>query len=185
MRARQIGILASITALCLLSLTTGKADVATGNTTIQVLTGISITAAAMRKTAVRFGASSDNWLNFGKIIQPNTSGYVTIAADGTRYTNITVVPTSTHSAGLFNVTGAPGASFYIQLPASTNLTLAGGTTTMTIDTFVANINGRSDGTGILDLTGQAQVHVGGTLHVLANQALGEYDGSYPITYAYN
>jgi len=183
--SRNIQVLSLVTTLLLSALAIGRADVATGNSTVQILTGISIQQSALKGAAIRFSGSADNWLNFGKVIEPRTDGYVTIDAAGTRYTNIAVVPTSAHSAGLFNVTGTPGAGFYIQLPTTANLVLAGGHVTMVIDTFVANINGRSDGIGILDLSGKAQVHVGGTLHVAANQAPGEYDGSYPLTYAYN
>ena len=164
---------AGIAAMTLFATPAVKADTATGNATTTILSGLTMAPVA------------GNFLNFGKIVQSATAGYVTIDATGARFTNISVVPNSSHSEGQFNVAGSPAVNFYIQLPASATLTRSGGKETMTINSFVAAINGRVDGIGSLDLTGAAVVHVGGTLQVGANQVVGEYDGTYAVTYAYN
>jgi len=164
---------AGIAAMTLFATPAVKADVATGNATSTILSGLTMAPVA------------GSFLNFGKIVQSATAGYVMIDATGVRYSNIAIVPNSSHSEGLFNVSGSPAVNFYIQLPTSATLTRAGGTETMTVNSFVAAINGRQDGIGTLDLTGAAVVHVGGTLQVGANQAVGEYDGTYAVTYAYN
>ncbi len=153
--------------------TTARADVAIGNATANIVSGLSMSQA------------TGNFLNFGKIVQPSVAGYVTVDVDNTRYTDIQVIPASTVSRAIFAVTGAPNSFFSIVLPTTSTLTRVGGPETMKIDTYVAKCGGSINGTGWIDLTSNATVYVGGTLRVGAHQALGEYDGTFTVTYAYN
>ena len=151
-----------------------KADTATGNATAVIVPALTMSQAA------------GNFLNFGRIAQSATPGFVTISENGTRWvTGLQVISGSPVSPAIFNFTGDPGGAFYVTLPSSATLTRFGGSQTMTVSNFVINISGKLDGTGVLDAGGFAQGNIGATLNVGANQTLGEYDGTFAVVYAYN
>ena len=62
------------------------------------------------------------------------------------------------------------------------MTISNGAPTMTVNGFNANVNG--GGKIKLDPTGHAELFIGATLNVAANQAVGAYTGSYIITVAF-
>ena len=151
-----------------------RADTATGNATATIVPALTMAQAA------------GNFLNFGRIAQSATPGYVTISENGTRWvTGLQVISGSAVSPAIFNFTGDPGAAFFVTLPTSATLTRYGGAETMTVTNFVVNISGQMDGTGILDAGGFAQGNIGATLNVDANQPIGVYDGTFAVVYAYN
>ncbi len=82
-----------------------------------------------------------------------------------------------HTAAKFNVSGAADASYTIDLPKSIEISNGAGAN-MSVDNFTGS---KSDGT----LTaGEDDFTVGGTLDVAANQATGEYKGTFVVTVEY-
>lgn len=125
-------------------------------------------------------------LQFGKIIAAPTAGQVAIQTNGSRTIaagNVVLFNQgSDHQAASFKTMGTPGAGYSLVLPAdgSVSLTRTGGTETMTIEGFVHSANGTLDAS-----TGEETFNVGATLNVGANQAPGEYAGTFTVTAAYN
>ena len=120
-------------------------------------------------------------LDFGTILAPTDSAKtVTISTGGSRSDGGSgiLVNTNTGKAGLFNVTGADSQTMTINVPSSATLTGTGGST-MTVDTFATDPNGK------LTLSGTSgQIKVGADLTVNADQAVGDYTGTYTITVSY-
>ena len=144
---------------------------ATANATATIVQAVSITKNAD--------------LNFGKIIaDPTEEGKVAIQTDGTRTIaagNVVLFNTeSNHQAASFKASGSAGRTYSLSFPASATLTREGGSETMTVEGFVHNATGRLD-----DATGEETFNVGGTLKVGANQAPGQYTGTFTVTAAYN
>lgn len=123
-------------------------------------------------------------LQFGKIIaDPTEEGKVAIQTDGTRtIANGNVVlfnQGSDHQAASFKTIGTPGATYSLAFSA-TPLTGPSGSDPMTIEGFVHSASGTLDAA-----TGEEIFNVGGTLKVGANQAPGQYTGTFTVTAAYN
>jgi hypothetical protein len=122
-------------------------------------------------------------LNFGNIVAGIGAGNVTVGTDGIR-TSIgdVILPTATPgtvNAAEFTVTGLAAATYAITLPGSIDISETGGET-MTVTDFT------SDPSGTGTLTGGTQtLSVGATLNVKANQAAGNYTGTFNVTVAYN
>ena len=114
-------------------------------------------------------------LNFGVFSAP-TAGTVVISSGGARSQTGGVVLVGTGGQqGTFTVTGTGTQTFGITYPGSVNL--SNGSETMAL-----LVTGASSGA----LTGgTATINVGGTLTVGANQAAGEYTGTYTMTVEYN
>lgn len=125
-------------------------------------------------------------LQFGKIIAAPTAGQVAIQTNGSRTIaagNVVLFNQgSDHQAASFKTMGTPGAGYSLVLPAdgSVSLTRTGGTETMTIEGFVHSANRTLDAS-----TGEETFNVGATLNVGANQAPGQYTGTFTVTAAYN
>lgn len=84
--------------------------------------------------------------------------------------------TDDHTAAAFNVTGEADKSYTITLPNS--ISISNGTETMDVDNFTG-----SKASGTLT-SGADSFTVGGTLDVAANQAAGEYTGTFTVTVEY-
>lgn len=145
---------------------------ATANATATILQAVSITKNAD--------------LNFGKIIaDPTAAGQVAIQTDGTRTIaagNVVLFDTeSEHQAASFTASGTAGRTYSLSLPANESVSLTGpsGSDPMTITGFVHSA------TGTLNASGEETFNVGGTLNVGANQAPGQYTGTFTVTAAYN
>jgi hypothetical protein len=130
------------------------------------------------------GSSTGGDLAFGNIIPAATAGTVIIHyASGARsFTTVTGTNLLPFGNAQFKVTGDAGAAYTVTLPSSA-ITLsngtAGATNEMTVDTFTKDVT-------IGTLTGGISTfHVGGTLHVGANQNSGSYTGTFNVTAAYN
>ncbi len=151
-------------------------DSATGTATAKIGTAITITQDGS-------GANGGN-LAFGHII-PGTGGTVTITPAGASSSTGTVVLTNqiTKSAAKFKVTGDIGNTYTITLPVgSVNITNTTGSVgeTMAVGTFT-----KTTTAGALDASGQEVFNVGGTLTVASGQVAGVYQGTFPISVAYN
>ena len=126
-------------------------------------------------------------LQFGKIIaDPTAAGQVAIQTDGSRTIvagNVVLFNQgSDHQAASFKTIGSPGAAYYLVFPADGSVSLTGpsGSDPMTIEGFVHSASGTLDAT-----TGEETFNVGATLNVGANQAPGQYTGTFTVTAAYN
>lgn len=122
-------------------------------------------------------------LKFGKIIAASTAGQVAIQTDGSRTVasgNVVLFNQgSDHQAASFKTIGSPNATYYLSFPPSVSLAGPSGSTPMTIEGFVHSA------TGTLSASGEETFNVGATLKVGANQAAGEYAGTFSVTAAYN
>lgn len=137
---------------------------ATGNIKAKIVAPVSI--------------SEQDSLDFGTMIAPtDTSKTVTIATNGTRSGDSSILVGNGGQAGLFNVKGADSQSMTISVTDSTTLTGAGDP--MTVDNFV------TEPASTLTLTGTSgQIKVGADLTVGQGQDAGEYTGTYKITVSY-
>lgn len=137
---------------------------ATGNIKAKIVAPVSI--------------SEQDSLDFGTMIAPtDTSKTVTIATNGTRSGDSSILVGNGGQAGLFNVTGEDSQSMTISVTDSTTLTGAGDP--MTVNNFV------TEPASTLTLTGtRGQIKVGADLTVGQGQDAGEYTGTYKITVSY-
>lgn len=122
-------------------------------------------------------------MSFGKFVA-GSGGTVTVSSSGARSASggILLMPSSTGSAALFSVTGAPNATFAISLPANGNVLLTSTTgQSMAIKDFMSS----SRLTGQLGSGGSQTILVGATLNVGNNQAPGNYSGLFDLTMNYN
>ena len=150
--------------------TDGTSCVATGTGTItaSMIVGLSV-------------INIDNaTLVFGSAV-PCDGGTITVGTDGSKSSVGTVQPMNATpgSAAKFQVAGSPSFACNITLPSTATIT--SGSNSMVVDHFVSNPSGQ----GLLDGTGKQNISVGGTLHVGAAQAIGNYTGTFTITVSYN
>lgn len=120
-------------------------------------------------------------LEFGQIGVSASAGTVTLSPAGVRTSSggVTLAGGVPATVASFDVAGEPSSTYTITLPTSTAIVL--GADSMTIDTFASS----PDTTGTLSGAGTDTLLVGATLHVGANQAAGEYAGSFDVTVLYN
>ncbi len=85
--------------------------------------------------------------------------------------------TDDHTAAEFDVTGEADASYTIDLPNAVQISNGAGGN-MTVDNFTGS---KSNGTLV---AGEDNFAVGGTLAVAANQATGEYTGTFTVAVEY-
>ena len=134
---------------------------ATGNASATVLAPLTIT---------QNGAG----MNFGSVSGDTTSAttvILTAAGAASSPDGAFVVPASGAAAGLFDVTGAPGAGYDITLPTAA-VTLASGGDTLTVDTFTDSIGGSGN------IGSEDSFTVGATLNLGAAQPAGTYTGTF-------
>lgn len=120
-------------------------------------------------------------LRFGAFMRPTAAGRITITPLSvvTSTIDISTFP-GNRGAARFRVDGQGSRFFIISLP--TQATISNGTATMRVDQFTAGtptgVVGRFDSTGFFDL------QIGGRLNVNANQAPGNYSGTFTFTILY-
>ncbi len=148
-----------------------------GTATATIATSISVAKLAT-------GSSTGGELAFGNLIPSASAGTVVIHYS----TGVRTFPTSAvtgtsllpYGNAQFQVTGDAGATYTVTLPAVESTLTNSNSDTMTVDTFTKDLSGTGTLTG-----GTSTFHVGGTLHVGANQASGTYTGTFNVTAAYN
>jgi hypothetical protein len=154
------------------------ATTATGTATAEVLSTLTVT----QDTDLRFGQ-----------IAANTGGTIVIPADSAQAisTTGTLVSTGTRGAAGFTVVGNRGVRVQLSsLATATDLTYQGTwvvltqgpVPTMTLGSLSSHWTNNID---VLDATtGEAEVSVGGTLTVGANQEPGLYSGTFSFSVEY-
>ncbi len=138
------------------------AATATGTANATVLTPIAITAGQ----TLEFGAFT------------GAAGTVTVSTAGARSSTGSVVLAPTNGTvrqGTFSVTGSGSSTFAITYPSAFNITSGANNMSVTVS---------GPATGTLS-GGSATINVGGTVTVSANQAAGNYTGTYTMTVEYN
>lgn len=141
--------------------TTAEAATATGTARAKILRPITVTAV--------------DDLQFGTIITGASASTVDITPAGGFTCGAGLVCSGTNSAGSFNITGTTGQTVSIAVPAS--VTLNSGANSMT-----ASLT--SSATSAVLVANAASFTVGGSLAVGANQADGDYTGTYTVTVNY-
>jgi len=120
-------------------------------------------------------------LSFGDVFTSPLAGTVVLTPAGALSATGGVIlgSLSPSGAATFTVTGAASSTYAITLPASITLSIPGSTLTVSPVTSTPSL------TGLLDASGNQTLAVGGTLNVAANQADGNYAGTFNVTVAYN
>jgi len=131
-------------------------------------------------------------LAFGSVVPGAAAGTLALTAASPAVptaTGITQPGTQagTVTAAVFDVGGEGSFTYSITLPAAAATINGPLTATMTVDTFTKSAVAGVLGTlsGAAGAAGTQSFYVGGTLHVGANQAPGNYTGTFSVTVAYN
>jgi hypothetical protein len=160
--AIKSAVAASVVAVALLGSASAQAATGTGTATAKVLLPLTVTS------------TSD--LDFGVIVPSTSAATVVVSTSGGVTCGVTTC-IGTPNAGAFGVTGTAGQI----------VTVAAGT-----GPFTVNSGANFMGVGTLTFSastvtltgGSGSFNVGGTLSVGANQAEGDYTGSYTVTVNY-
>lgn len=124
--------------------------------------------------------SESSTLEFGQLQSSGTAGTVVIdAADGRTATGGTTLEGGTVQSGTWSVQGEPSTAYTITLPES-DVVLSSGSDSMIVTDFTDS----EGGSAVTDGAGTDSFSIGATLNVGADQAEGDYSGSYEITIAY-
>lgn len=125
-------------------------------------------------------------LRFGQFAHATTSGTITIDNLGTVTTTGGMVGANTFTQtgtgrgnATFSVTGNANAAFGVTV--SPNVRIFNGANQMAVTGFTGNV---VNSAAVLDATGNFTLRVGATLNVSANQAVGNYSGTYVLTVTY-
>lgn len=134
--------------------------------------------------AADISISNTQALAFGKFVA-GSGGSVIINASGARSATggVFLVASGGGAVAQFSITGDPNATYAVTLPADdvVTLTIAGGGSTMAVNSFVSN----PASTGTLDGGGAQTLKVGATLTVGADQAVGNYSVTFDVIVVYN
>lgn len=167
-RALQVALVLVAVAICYIG--TALANSVTANGAAEVIIPISI--------------SIESELSFGTFNPGSVVGTVTVSRitnERTATGGVELVASDDVSRGKVAVTGSPGASFSMTIPADDTVVLSNGTGgTMTIQTFDVPI-----GNYVLSGTGLRFRHLGATLGIAANQPTGTYTGTYEVSVVYD
>ena len=144
---------------------TAEAADATGNASATIATPISV--------------SENTSLAFGTILAGASQSTIVVSTAGARSVGSgdATLLGGTPAAAAFDVTGEGSTSYSVSFTAGT-LTRAGGSETMTVDTFTDDSGGSIAGGG------SDSFNVGATLTVAANQTAGSYTGTYTVSVDY-
>ncbi|MDE2596742.1 MAG: DUF4402 domain-containing protein [Sphingomonadales bacterium] len=153
---------------------------------------VTATAGARAVIVTKLSFIKVNDLDFGKIVAGNTAGTLVLSPFNVRtVTGGVRAALSTSRPAVFAGFGTLNQNLTIAMSAnSVVLRRAGGTQTMTMDTFVigstptATITTAPTTFYIGSANGQFQFPVGATLRVGANQTPGVYSGTFSITLNY-
>ena len=128
-------------------------------------------------------------LSFGVMaVQTAVAGTCILSTAGVRTAtggvNLPSSGTSGNNAA-FAVSGEANTTYAIVLP--TNVHIVNGSNSMDINALKARFNGKTVDalTSTLNASGSDSFSIGGTLSVVAAQNVGKYEGTFPVTVAYN
>ena len=112
-----------------------------------------------------------------------SGGTVTVSSNNLRSAggDVFLFPSGQVTAAGFTISGAPNASYNIDLPPNEFVKLTGPGGEMSVNNFSSS----PSITGLLSAGGSQTLTVGATLVVGSNQAPGEYTGSFSVIVNYN
>lgn len=146
-----------------------------------------ITAQAFAEIIDALTANETNQLNFGRFSTDMNGGDIIINPDGSRAIQGSVIGVaSPYGPGIFLITGAPEASFTLQLPDGPAVLIhQESNKTMFVENWVADPP-VENGPSVLS-NGNRIVSIGATLNVGSYDAnpVGIYSGTFQLTFAYN
>jgi len=147
----------------------------------------SVSSQAQAEVIAALTATETAQLNFGKFSPEINGGRVIISPEGVRSAQGSVVlGGGSFSPGRFTITGAPDATFSVQLPdGPIELVNQATNQTMQVNNWVSDPPAGT-GTGVL-AGGSEIVSIGATLFVSSMQdnPVGMYTGTFSLTFAYN
>lgn len=129
--------------------------------------------------------TQDQGLSFGSLVPFGSPGTLTVTFSGAVLDNgVAATSTVAASPGSWSVTGTPDGEYAITLPENGTVTVTDGLgNSMAINNFRVG-NFTSDTNRTLDSTGADTFTVGAAVSVGANQAPGDYSGTYDVTVAF-
>lgn len=146
-----------------------------------------VTAQAFAEIIEALTANESDQLNFGRFSPESGGGNIVVSPDGARSSQGSVVLASgAHSPGRFRLSGAPGASFTLQLPEGPAVLVNQGSgQTMVVEGWVSDPPAESGQSTLAD--GSRVISIGATLSVGAidQNPVGLYAGTFQLTFAYN
>ena len=146
-----------------------------------------ITAQAFAEVIEALSANETDQLNFGRFSTDVNGGDIVINPDGSRQIDGSVIGVAgPHSPGIFQVTGAPEASFTLQLPdGEVSILHEGSNKFMVVDNWVSDPP-VSEGPAVLT-NGSRNISIGATLNVGSydENPIGIYSGTFQLTFSYN
>lgn len=151
------------TAVAAIAFTATAAEAATANGTAR--------AKILRQVTI----TNTSDLEFGTIVTGAAASTVAVSTAGARTCGAGLVCTGTTTAANFDITGTTGQVVSVVVPA--NVTLSAGANSMTATLTSTN--------PLVTMVANAgAIQVGGTLAVAANQADGDYAGTFTLTADY-
>ena len=170
MKMQRIVKVAGVTAVLLFvgqggAMAMGPSDNANANANARIIKPVRVTTQAD--------------MDFGDVLTSAASGTVVLATDGSVSGNggAYVFDNTNAQAAAFRVTGERFEAYNVTLPTSVTLTEVGGGS-MSLTSFSHN------SLGVLANNGQEDFNVGATLNVSADQAQGDYTGSFTVSVDY-
>jgi hypothetical protein len=147
----------------------------------------SVTSQVFAEVMEALAAQETQQLNFGRFSPETSGGQVVITPDGNRSAQGSVVLASgSHSPGMFFITGAPMASFSIQLPLEPAVLVhQSSNRIMVVDYWTSDPPSSAEVSTQAD--GSRQISIGATLLVgnMQSNPTGIYSGTFQVTFAYN
>lgn len=144
-----------------------------GTTAVQAATA---SATARAKILRQVTITNTTALQFGTIVTGTAASTVVISSAGTRACGTGLVCSGASSAAGFNVTGTSGQVVAVSVPSTVTLTTTAG------DSMTASLAASASTVTLASNAGSFSV--GGTLAVGANQADGDYEGTFVATADY-
>ncbi len=152
----------------------------------KVWSQVSVKAETFAEVIDALSANEDESLNFGRFSVGSNGGTIIISPDGLRTAQGTAVAAGgNYSPGRFMVTGAAGATFTIELPDEPAILVHDQSgKTMQIDGWLSDPPSGESST-LPD--GSRLVSIGARLNVgtVDENPVGQYAGTFTITFAYN
>jgi Mat/Ecp fimbriae major subunit len=148
------------------------ASLGMGATTAHAATA---SATAKAKILRQVTVTNTTDLQFGTIVSSPTASTVTVSTAGARTCGTSLVCSGTSTAAAFGVTGTSGQVVTVSVPSTVTLTSGTNSMSSTLNASAAT----------LTLAANAgSFSVGGVLSVGANQADGDYSGTFTATVDY-
>ncbi len=158
-----------------------KAAVATASLAALAFTATAAEAATANATArakilrqVTLTNTSD--LEFGTIVTGAAASTVDVSTSGARTCGAGLVCSGTTTAANFNIGGTATQTVNVVVPASVSLSNGSATMNVALTSTATSV--------VMNSSNAGSIQVGGTLSVAANQADGDYSGTFTLTADY-